>query len=485
MSAISHLRVGILAPALALALSAAPQTASAYWAGAGEGGGSAALATLAAPTITSASAGPETVELSWSAVTPPGTGLVEYYVTRDGGTPTGCPSVASHSTVTSCTDTGVSIGTHKYRVVAVWRSWTATSEEASATVSSGPATHLQLEAASTTLTPGQADNLTITAKDASNNTVTSCTGMHRLTFEGASSAPNGTKPTVADEAGVAKSFGEATEIKFAAGKAIVAAGANGVMKLYKAEEAHIVVKEGTLSSGSGLAVTVSAGTTKKLAFSGLAEVTAGTAFGLTLTANDEYGNTTTSYAGAKTLSWSGPGNSPSGHVPEYPASATSVTFTSGVGKPTGIALYGAVATTLTVKEGTLEPSSASFTVKAGAFKRLAWSEAKTEPASKITSALCLFECTAEGLGKEGKFKFKVMTSDEWGNAQASHGAGSKTVKLTNSCASCTLTASTLTIAEGASSSVEATFTGASNLSWTATLEATAEGAVKASASLKH
>jgi hypothetical protein len=485
MGAISHLRVGVLAPALALAFSAAPQPAFGYWAAAGEGGGSAGLATLAAPTITRASAGPETVELSWSTVAPPGSGLVEYYVTRDGGTPTGCPSVTSRSTVTSCTDTGVAIGAHKYRVIAVWRSWTAASEEASVTVSFGAVTHLQLEAASTTLTPGQGDNLTITAKDASNNTVTSYVGMHRLTFEGASSAPSGAKPTVIDEAGVARSFGEATEINFAAGKAIVASGRNGVLKLYKAEEAHIVVKEGTLSSGAGLAVTVSAGATKKLAFSGLGEVVAGSAFGVTLTASDEYGNTTTSYAGTKTLSWSGPASSPSGRAPEYPSTATSVTFTSGVGKPTGIKLFAAGATTLTVKEGTLEPSSTSLTVQAGAFKRIAWKEPRTEPAGKITSALCLFECTAEGLGSAGKFDFKVMTSDEWGNAQASHGAGSKTIKLTSSCASCSLSASTLTIAEGASSSAEATFTGASNLSWTATLEAIAEGAVKASASLKH
>lgn len=216
----------------------------------------------------------------------------------------------------------------------------------------------------------------------------------------------------------------------------------------------------------------------------LAEQTAGTAFSATLTARDEYANTATSYAGTKTLAWSGPANSPSGKAPEYPSSATSVTFASGVGKATSIKLFGAFASTLTVKEGSsVEGTSGSFNVKAGAFKRIAWSEAKTEPAGKIVSALCLFECAAEGLG-EGKFIFKVATSDEWGNPQASHGAGSKTIKLSNSCALCSLSTTTLTIAEGTSSSAEATFTGAPNPTWQGTLEAT-EGALKASATLKH
>ena len=53
------------------------------------------------------------------------------------------------------------------------------------TVAYGPATHLLLEAASTTPTAGEADNLTITAKDASNNTVGTYSGAHSLIFEGA------------------------------------------------------------------------------------------------------------------------------------------------------------------------------------------------------------------------------------------------------------------------------------------------------------
>ncbi len=349
-----------------VALSWLAPGASAYWSNSGEVSASANLATLSAPTISSATPGAEAVELTWSAVTAPGTGTVEYYVTRDGGVPSGgCPSSSSHSTATSCTDTGVAIGTHGYTVTTVWRTWTATSTATSATVAFGPATQLQLEASSATPLAGEADNLTVTAKDASNNTVGTYSGSHSLIFEGAAEAPDGTKPIVTDKAGIEKKLTEATEITFTEGKATVSAGKNGVMKLYKAEEAHIKVKEGALNNGAGLTVTVTAATTKKFSVPTPVEQTAGSAFNVTLTATDEWGNKTVGYAGSKTLAWSGPSNSPSGQAPSYPGTATTVTFTAGVGTAAAIILYDAQSTTLTAKEGAIAGTTpAAFTVKA-------------------------------------------------------------------------------------------------------------------------
>ena len=393
-----------------MALSLLAPGAFAYWSNAGEVNASANLATLSAPTISSATPGAGTVALTWSAITPPAGGTVEYYVTRDGSAPgSGCPSSSSPSTATSCTDTGVSIGAHAYTVTAVWRTWTATSTTKSATVAFGPATHFQLEATSTTPTAGETDNLTITAKDASNNTVRTYASAHSLSFEGAGESPSTTKPIVVDKSSVARSFGEATEITFTEGKATVASSKNGVMKLYNAETADIVVREGSLSNGTGLAVTVKAAATKKLSMPTPSEQEVGVAFNVTLTATDEYGNATTSYAGAKTLAWSGPANSPSGHAPEYPSSATTVTFTSGVGTASGIDLYDAVATvTLTVKEGaTVTGTSGSFTVKAG-------------PASS-------FSVPAQSERTAGTaFNVTVTALDTWHNIANSY-AGAKTL----------------------------------------------------------
>jgi hypothetical protein len=391
-----------------MALSLPAQGACAYWSNTGEANASANLATLSSPTITSTTPGAETVELKWSAVTPPAGGTVEYFVTRDGSAPSsGCPSSSSHSTATNCTDTGVSVGTHEYTVTAVWRTWTASSEPRSASVAFGPATHFQLEAVSATPTAGEADNLTITAKDASNNTVGTYSGTHNLIFEGASEAPGGEEPVVLDKSDVEKSFGEATEITFSEGRATVSGATNGVMKLYRAEAAHIKVSEGSLNNGTGLAVTVKAAATKKFAISALSEQTAGTAIIVTLTAIDEYGNTTTSYAGSKALTWSGPANSPSGHAPEYPAGATTVTFTSGVGKATGIKLYDTQSTTLKATESSIEGTSGSFTVKAGATKRF------SVPTPSEQEAGVAFNVT-------------LTATDEWGNLTTSY-VGSKTL----------------------------------------------------------
>jgi hypothetical protein len=355
-----------IAASTVMALSLLVAGVFAYWSNTGQANASATLTTLSAPTIASATPGAQTVELTWSAVTPPAGGTVEYFLTRDGGAPgSGCPSSSSRSTVTSCTDTGMSVGTHEYTVTAVWRTWTASASK-SVTVAFGPATHLVLEAASATPAAGEADNLTITAKDASNDTVGAYAGTHGLIFEGAGVATSGEEPVVVDESGVERNFGEATEITFTEGKATVSSAINGVMSLYKAEAAHIKVKEGSLNNGAGLAVTVKAAAAKRFSVPTPSEQEASIAFNVTLTATDEYGNTATSYAGKKTIAWSEPASSPSGKAPSY---TTAITFTAGVGAAASTRLYDAQSTTLKAKEGTIEGTTAGFTVRAATAKK--------------------------------------------------------------------------------------------------------------------
>ncbi len=86
--------------------------------------------------------------------------------------------------------------------------------------------------------------------------------------------------------------------------------------------------------------------------------TAGTAFNETVTAIDTYGNTATSYAGSKSVTFTGPANAPNGQAPAYPGT---VTFTNGVGTAS-ITLYDAQSTTLTATQGSLTGTSGSFTV---------------------------------------------------------------------------------------------------------------------------
>jgi hypothetical protein len=359
----------LTATAVTITVSTGVGAALAYWTSSGEWIATGSLTTLQRPAIETAAPSGQTVALKWSSVTPPGTGAVEYYVSRDGGpASSACPGASSRSTATSCTDTGVPAGTHIYTVTAIWRTWSSTSEGASVTVASSTPTHFVLEAATLTPIAGEADSVTVVAKDATNNTITSYSGSHSLVFGGAGAAPNGAEPTVSSEAGTAIKFGQASAIKFVEGKAVVSGAANGVMRLYKAGEAHITVSEGTINNGAGLAVSVRPGAALafKLSSTTPAEPEAGQALSTTLTALDAYGNTATSYGGAageaKTLTYNGPESSASGKAPEYPSSATTVTFKEGVGTATGIRLYKAASTTLTAKEGTKE-GSVRFTVK--------------------------------------------------------------------------------------------------------------------------
>ncbi len=135
---------------------------------------------------------------------------------------------------------------------------TITGTSGNFTVSPAVAANLLLAAATTTPAAGAADNLTITARDSFGNTATGYTGSKSLNFSGAGSV-GGNNPTVTNGLGTAINFGSTTTITFASGVATVSGLSNGVMRLYKAEPANIVVSDGSINNGSGLAVTVSAG----------------------------------------------------------------------------------------------------------------------------------------------------------------------------------------------------------------------------------
>ncbi len=131
----------------------------------------------------------------------------------------------------------------------------------------GPATELVLAAATTTPKAGEADNLTITAKDAQGNTATSYTGSHNLTFGPVSSdSPSGTHATVTNSSGTATNFATATAISFSEGVATVSSGKNGAMVLVKAGSTQVTVTDGSISNGAGLAITVSPGAAARLAW---------------------------------------------------------------------------------------------------------------------------------------------------------------------------------------------------------------------------
>jgi hypothetical protein len=107
----------------------------------------------------------------------------------------------------------------------------------------GAATKFTISASTTTPAVNGSVNLTITAKDSANNTVTTYTGSKSLTFSGALASPSGTKPTAANSSGTATSFG-------------------------RAASASVSAADGTLTTAP-LAFTVSPGTAARVAFDGV------------------------------------------------------------------------------------------------------------------------------------------------------------------------------------------------------------------------
>ena len=152
-------------------------------------------------------------------------------------------------------------------------------------------------AGSSTQTAGSANNLTITFEDGSGNTVP-YTGDKTLTFSGADSSTNPrTAPTVTDTAGTAVAFGVPTTIYFTNGVANVSGNKNGVMTLYKAGTDSIRVVNGTIFNSTPLVVAVSHANLEKFAWSLTSPQENAVAFTgtNTLTAEDTYGNTVTSF----------------------------------------------------------------------------------------------------------------------------------------------------------------------------------------------
>lgn len=294
-------------------------SASAYVTAHGTGSAPAAVGSLHAPaTPTGSPNGVGAVDVSWHEATLSNgtTKADDYYVSRynssgttfDGyacGTSPAAPKPASDADSSgnlTCTDSGLTLaGPYTYAVTAVYKHWTAQSTKSSAVTVAlfGPLDHFVLTPNTTTPVAGATDNLTITAKDSGGRTVTNYAGSHNLTFSGASSI-GANNPKVTNSSGSGIAFGSSTAINFTSGVSNVSSGSNGVMTLYKAETASIVVSDGSgHDNGTGVSVTVSPATSNKLGFvQQPTDTTAGQTISpsVTVAIRDQYGNQTSSTA---------------------------------------------------------------------------------------------------------------------------------------------------------------------------------------------
>ncbi len=418
------------------------------------------------------------VHLSWSPATlSSGAAVTGYYATRDGGLATSCGSASSLVATTNCDDTTATTGTHTYVVVAVFRSWTATSAVTSIAVDTTPPSI----AAVVTPTPNangwvrvNPATVTLTATDTGGSGVASITwwvdaGSHTTTAGtsvGASVTGNGIHTVSAfatDAAGnVGATVPTAVRIDTVAPTVAATASTSPITNPTKAATSvsgtvetgatvTVSASDGTTTTApvtatvlastwsaaldvSGLAdgtitftatATDAAGntatatrtslknTTDTFALSGQASATAGSATLWTITAKTVTGATDTTYAGTKTVTFSGPGTSPIGTGPSYPGS---VTFTAGVASPVSITLFKAESIALTATQGSIAGTSTTVTVSAATPTKLSWGF--TLPGGASWSTPCTPEsitCVINAFGSNVTATGSVSALDAYDN----------------------------------------------------------------------
>jgi hypothetical protein len=127
-------------------------------------------------------------------------------------------------------------------------------------------------------TAGTAFNVALTAIDAYGNTAAGYSGSQTITFTGPANSPKRTSPAYP------------TSVTFTAGVG------TAQVTLYDAQRTALTATQGSVTGTSGT-FPIRAGPNAKIGTSASSPQTAGTAFNVTLTAQDSWGNPTGSLAG--------------------------------------------------------------------------------------------------------------------------------------------------------------------------------------------
>ena len=285
---------------------------------------------------------------------------------------------------------------------------------------------------------------TITAQLYSGGTDTTYTGSKTLVFTGPGTSPKGNAPTY--PATVTFTNGIATNVP---------------MTLFKAQTTSLTATQG-LITGTSNSFTVTGKAASAFSIDAVGSQTAGTAFGVTLRAIDQYGNPA-AYAPVSpvAVTWTGPGNSPNGTAPLTPSTSTSLTFTNvsgqGVAVATGINLYNAVGSqALTATAGSFAGTSANFLVNSAAASSIAFINCTQPTSANTTCAGSPFST-----GNNGTLQANIALKDTYGNTATATSALSITL-TSSSTTDFTVSPTPVAISVGGSQSNQLTVTPAKN-----------------------
>jgi hypothetical protein len=200
----------LLAVVAGLALALVGTMAVAAWLSTGNGDGSVVAATLAPPTAVNGSptAGTGDVTVSWTASTGTlaPTGYYVYRTPDDGPAEPACGTTASSPvTATTCTDTGVPLGSYTYTVVAQFHGWTSASAPSDTVVVARAGQTVTITSSPTSPTYGGTYTLTATGGASGNPVVfgTSTPTVCSVSGSTVSFVHAGTCTLTADQAGSA------------------------------------------------------------------------------------------------------------------------------------------------------------------------------------------------------------------------------------------------------------------------------------------
>ncbi len=272
----------------------------------------------------------------------------------------------------------------------------------------GPAAQLVVTSQPSTVAAGNTFGFTVTAEDAQGNLANSFTGsvIIALAADPGSTTLGGTLTATA-VAGVA-TFSGLSLNKVASGYTLTAAGSSL-----------------TSATSSGITVTPGTATQLLLTTQPPSTVVAGGQFGLTVTAEDSFGNVATGFAGSETVSLasSSGGGTLGGTV--------TISASSGIATFSGLSLNKVGSYTLGVTSGTLaSASSSSISVTPGATTQLLIT---SQPQVTVTAG--------------STFGFTVTAEDAQGNVTTGF-SGSETVAIASNPGGSTLSGTRTVTASG-------------------------------------
>ena len=265
---------------------------------------------------------------------------------------------------------------------------------AAITVSVGAFTQYGVGVAGTATAGAAVTGVTLTAEDADGNTITSYTASSQsITWSGPTDSPDGTTPTL-----------PSSTVSFTSGVSTTALSVT-----FTDAGSQTLTATDTSSLTGSAATTVSAATFTQYGVGVAGTATAGTRVtGVTLTAEDSYGNTVTSYtASSQSITWSGPTDSPNGTAPTLPNGT--VSFSHGVSTTAlNVTFTYAGPQTLTATDTSSLTGSATTTVSAAAPDSLVLANCVVAGSSQACNG-------TYQLGNSGTMVADVQALDKYGN----------------------------------------------------------------------